>query len=150
MLRKVMGVVPLFVTVTFLGALALPRFRFPKVKVAGEKLKFETAPTPVSWTVWGLPGALSVMVMEPFLVPTAVGLKVTSRRHADEGEAGRGLVQLLVWVKSPLATMLLMVADAPLTLVTVMATGPSATFRDCVPTLRLAGLKVIELLTPVP
>src|SRR5882762_4098496 len=100
--------------------------------------------------MWGLPEALSVMVMAPFLVPAAVGLKVTSRRQADEGEAGRGLVQLLVWVKSPLATMLPMVTEAPLTLVTVMATGPPATFRDCVPTLRLAGLKLIGLLTPVP
>src|SRR5258708_4260275 len=130
MLRKVIGVVPLFETVTFLGALALPRFTFPKDKLAGEKLRFETAPTPLSWTMWGLPGAVSVMVMAPVLVPTAVGLNVTSSRHAAEGEGASGLVQLLVWVKSPLATMLLMVTEDPLMLVTVMAAGPPATFND--------------------
>jgi hypothetical protein len=130
MLRKMIGVVPVFDTVTFLGALVLPRFTFPKVKLTGEKLRFETAPTPLSWTMWGLPGALSVMVMAPVLVPTAVGLKVTSSRHAAEGVGESGLVQLFVWKKSPLATMLLMVTEDPLMLVTVIATGPPATFSD--------------------
>src|SRR5258708_19333981 len=102
MLRKVIGVVPLFETVTFLGALTLPRFRFPKVKLAGEKLRFEIAPIPLSWTMWGLPGALSVMVMAPVLVPTAVGLNVTSTRPAAEGAGGQRPPHTVLSATSPL------------------------------------------------
>src|SRR5206468_3050201 len=150
MLRKVTAADPLFVTVTFLAALFLPRFTFPKVKVAGEKLRLETPPTPLSCTTCGLPGALSVMVTAPFLVPPAVGLNTTSMRHAVAGVGDRGLTQLLVWVKSPVATMLLTVTGAPLMLVTIIATGPLAVFSICVPTFKLVSLRLIALLTPVP
>ena len=54
--------------------------------------------------------ALSVRVSDPLRVPVAVGVKVTL--IGQEAPAARLEPQLLVWEKSPLATMLVMLRAA--------------------------------------
>ena len=65
---------------------------------------------PVRLTLWvaGLP--LSVMVTAPLLVPVAVGLKVTLSVQLPL--AARLEPQVLVWEKSPLTVMLVMLRAA--------------------------------------
>jgi hypothetical protein len=82
-----------------------------KVKEAGERLTTGVAtPVPVRLTVCVAGLALSVMVTTPVLVPAAVGLKVTLR--VQLALAARLAPQLLVWEKSPLAVMLVMLRVA--------------------------------------
>jgi len=82
-----------------------------KVKEAGERLTSGVAtPVPVRLTVCVAGLALSVMVNEPLLEPLAVGVKVTLR--VQLALAARLEPQVLVWEKSPLAVMLVMLSAA--------------------------------------
>jgi hypothetical protein len=81
-----------------------------KVKEAGERLTPGAVPVPVRLTVWVAGLALSVMVRVPVLVPVAVGLKVTLMMQ--EALAARLEPQVLVWEKSPLTLMLVIVRVA--------------------------------------
>jgi hypothetical protein len=82
-----------------------------KVKEAGERLTTGVAkPVPVRLTVCVAGLALSVMVTTPVLVPAAVGLKVTLR--VQLALAARLEPQVLVWEKSPLAVMPVMLRVA--------------------------------------
>ncbi len=74
----------------------------------GAAKKLKETPVPVSETVCGLPVALSVMLSAPVLVPVAVGRNVT--RMAQLAPAARLEPQVLVWEKSPLVLMLLMLS----------------------------------------
>jgi len=80
------------------------------VKEAGERLTAGPAPVPARLTVWVAGQALSVTVKEPVLVPLAVGLKLT--RRVQLALAARLEPQVLVWEKSPLVLMLLMLSIA--------------------------------------
>lgn len=81
---------------------------FPATTVAevGLKVKPKSAPAPVSVTDCGLLAALSVTVKLPGRVPNAEGVNTTL--IVQEAPAARLVPQLLVWVKSPLAAMLVM------------------------------------------
>ncbi len=70
-------VLPVFVNVMLCAALVVLTFWPANVKVAGDKLTADAIPVPVRPTVWGLPLALSVIVMAPVRVPVAVGVNVT-------------------------------------------------------------------------
>ena len=63
---------------------------------------------PVKVATRGLPGPLSVTVSAPVRTPLAIGWKVTLMLQLALGTSDAP--QLLVWEKSPLATMLLMVS----------------------------------------
>ena len=79
-----------------------------KVKEAGERLTSGVAtPVPVRLTVCVAGLALSVMVNEPLLEPLAVGVKATPK--VQLALAARLEPQVLVWEKSPLALMLVIV-----------------------------------------
>ena len=79
-----------------------------KVKDAGERMTTSAeTPNPVSLTVCVAGLALSVMVTAPFLNPVPVGLKVTLR--VQLAPAPTLEPQVLVWEKSPLALMLVIV-----------------------------------------
>jgi hypothetical protein len=68
-------------------------------------------PVPAKLTVCGLPGALSVIVSVPVRAPDAVGLNVTL---IVQFPAAATLVpQVLLWAKSPLAAILVMVIAVP-------------------------------------
>ena len=81
-----------------------------KINEAGERLTTGAVPVPVRLTVWVAGLALSVMVTAPVLVPVAVGLKVTLR--VQLALAATLEPQVLVWEKSPLALMLVMLRVA--------------------------------------
>ena len=76
----------------------------------GERLTTGAAPVPVRLTVWVAGLALSVMVTAPVLVPPVVGLKVTLM--VQLAPAATLEPQVLVWEKSPLALMLVMLRVA--------------------------------------
>ena len=76
----------------------------------GERLTTGAVPVPVRLTVWVAGLALSVIVTAPVRVPAAVGLKVTLR--VQLALAARLEPQVLVWEKSPLAVMLIMLRVA--------------------------------------
>ena len=94
---------PTLVSLTVCGRLVVPTVRSTrKGTLAG--VRFATGllplvPVPVSETVWGLPGALSVMLMAPVRLPVAVGVNVTLRVQFFPGCTA--LPQLFVWAKSP-------------------------------------------------
>lgn len=69
----------------------------------------DVVPLPLSVTLCGLPGAVSVMVTDPERNPVAVGLNVTFTVQLAPGFKA---VQLLVCAKSPEAAMLLTVSAA--------------------------------------
>jgi hypothetical protein len=77
----------------------------------------KSSPVPVSVMVWGLPSAVSVTAMVPFLVPPAVGLKVMLRVQLELTATFEP--QSLVWEASPLAATLVMLSAAPPVLVRV-------------------------------
>lgn len=109
---------PLLVIVMVWGGLVEPTSRLPKIKlVADREIAGALMPRPVSETARGLPVALSLMVMAPLRVPAAVGPKTT--RIAQLAELAKPLPQLLVWAKSPVAAMLVMVKGAVPVLVSV-------------------------------
>ena len=81
-----------------------------KVKEVGERLTTGAVPVPVRLTDWVAGLALSVMVTAPVLVPVAVGLKVTL--SVQLALAARLEPQVLVWEKSPLVVMLVMLRAA--------------------------------------
>ena len=76
------------------------------------------APVPVSETLCGVRGALSVNCTAPFRVPVAVGVKVTETMQVALTAMLVG--QLLVCAKSPLATIPVILSTAEPLLVTVI------------------------------
>jgi len=64
----------------------------------------KSSPVPVRFTVCGLPAALSAIVIVPVQVPPAEGVKVTVT--VQFAPAATLAPQVLVWAKSPLATIL--------------------------------------------
>ena len=76
----------------------------------GERLTRGAVPVPVRLTDWVAGLALSVMVKEPLREPLAVGVKVTLR--VQLALAARLAPQVLVWEKSSLAVMLIMLRVA--------------------------------------
>ena len=81
-----------------------------KVKEVGERLTTGAVPVPVRLTVCVAGLALSVRVKEPLREPLAVGVKVTLR--VQLAPAATLEPQVLVWEKSPLTVMLVMLRVA--------------------------------------
>src|SRR5205807_10115469 len=100
------------------------------------------APVPVRLTDCGLPAALSVMVIAPVRVPVAVGVKVTLM--AQLAPAATDVPQVLVCMKSPLATMLVTLSATVPVLVSVTDCATLVVFRFWLANVRLLG----ERLTP--
>lgn len=87
--------------------------RAAKVSVAGETSATGAVAVPVRLTVCVLPATpllLSVIVSMSVLVPVVVGLKLTLM--VQELPAARLPAHVLVWEKSPVAVMLVMVSVA--------------------------------------
>ena len=90
----------------------------PKLRLVGAKVTAgAVVPVPDSPTVCGLPLALSVTVIEPVREPAAVGVKVTE--IVQLAPATTELPQVLVWLKSPLAAIVVIVRVADPLLVNV-------------------------------
>ena len=70
---------PLLVTETGCAALVAPTASVPKDKLEADKMTDEVLP--VRLRIWGLPGALSEIVIDAFRIPCAAGVKVTLIVH---------------------------------------------------------------------
>lgn len=99
--------VPLLVSLSVTEAVEEPTVCEPKVIDVGANKVAPAVPVPVRLTVWGLPEALSVIERVPFLVPTAVGVKVTL--NVQLVFTASVAPQVVVLAKSPLADVLLIV-----------------------------------------
>lgn len=84
-------------------------------------------PVPVRFTVWGLPFALSVMVIVPVCVPVAVGVNLTLIEQL--APAASEAPQVVVSEYCVLATMLLIERDAFPELVSVTLCAALVVFR---------------------
>lgn len=111
MALKVTLAVPVLVSVTVCGGLAMPTGSVGNVGAA-DKLKVMTgaSPVPVRLRVWGLPVALSVNMRLPEFVPTAVGVKVSATVHEPEAATSVDVEQVV-----PEAA----IANGPLTVMAV-------------------------------
>ena len=100
----------------------------PKLKLVGEKLTAGAVPVPVNGIVCGLPLALSVIEIEPVRDPVAAGVNFTEivQVPATVTEAP----QVLVWLKSPLAAMLVIVSAADPVFVSVTDCAALAVFNN--------------------
>jgi hypothetical protein len=105
-------------------------------------------PVPVREVVCGLPRLLKVTVTLPARFPVAVGVNVTLIVHIPV--ATTVVPQLLVCVKSPLATMLVMLIAAPVLLLAVIIRAVLLDPRPSVPKESIEGDRVIAEPTPVP
>ena len=132
--------VPLLVRVMFCAGLVVITFCPEKVKLADESVTRGAVPVPDNAMLCGLPAALSVIVTAPVLVPVTVGLNVTLM--AQLTPAATGLTQLLVWAKSPLATMLEMVNPISPELVTVTVWAALVVPTNCPPNDNVEGRTV--------
>ena len=131
--------VPLL-TLTACGALLLPTFCELNVKLLGVTVNCGVleAPVPVSDTFCGLLEAESVSVSVPVRVPAPVGVKVTLMVQLTP--AARLLPQLLLWEKSPLAVMELMLMELAVSLVAVTVCGALLVPTFCEANVRLVGV----------
>jgi hypothetical protein len=118
MLLMVREAVPVLVSVMDCAALVVFTVWLENVRLAGDRLTpGDEVPVPVRFTVWGLPLALSVMVIVPVWVPAAVGVNFTLIEQF--APAASEAPQVVVSEYCALATMLLIVSDAVPELVSV-------------------------------
>src|SRR5207302_1228857 len=73
----VKAAVPVFVSVTVIGALVVVSSWLPKSRLVGVNTTPGPVPFPLSATICGLPAALSASDSVPVRAPKAVGVKVT-------------------------------------------------------------------------
>ena len=104
---------------------------------------------PVRLTACGLPAALSVIVIEPVLLPAAVGVKVTLK--AQFAPAAKLDPQVLSCAKSPLTTILEMLNAAVPVLVNVTACAALVVPKGWLAKVRLGTERLTTgAATPVP
>src|SRR5713101_4368391 len=88
MLAMVSAAVPEFISVTGIAPLVVPtNWGVLNAKLGGVSVRARTGsvPVPLSGTVCGLPGALSLMVTVADLIPAAEGVKTTARLQLAPG-----------------------------------------------------------------
>jgi len=142
-------VIDMFVTASFCGLLVVFRARLGNVMALGLSNTAGAVAVPERLTVWGLPGALSVMLTVPVSVPPVVGVKVTLM--AQLAPAATEPSQVLVWAKSPLAVRLVIVSVASPVFFNVMVWGGLVVPASSALKVRLAGLsETCGMLAPVP
>jgi hypothetical protein len=148
MLVNVTTAGPGFVTVTGIGVLGMPTFVFGNVIDVVESVKGEATPVPLSVTICGLVGTLSVKVNAPVVAPPAVGVNTTLTVQLVAGF--RGTEQLSVSEKAPLALMLEMVSVVAPPFVTTTGIGPLATPTVTWPKAIVGVERVRVVVIPVP
>src|SRR4051794_16304713 len=93
------GPAPVLDMFTVWVAEVVPTFWLPKSRLGEESVTAGLpTPLPLRATVWGLPGASSVIVRVPVCEPTAVGEKVTEILHEPPVPI---VGQELVWANGP-------------------------------------------------
>jgi hypothetical protein len=127
----------LLVRATIFAAEVVPTATEPKAKVVGLKV-YGNSPVPLSATVCGESGALSMMASEPVRAPAIDGVKVTVTLHTP-----RALIVepqlLLATAKFPVAVIeLRLTSDGPL-FVILMDFEALVVFATCGLKTRLGG-----------
>ena len=114
-------------------------------------LALDYCPVPVSFTVWGLVEAASVIVAAPLIVPVAEGVNVTLRVQDALAAtlAPHGVVPPEVTEKSPLPTKLVSVSAVEALFVTVSVCAALVVPTVCAAKVRLAGA-IVTGTTAVP
>jgi hypothetical protein len=121
MLETSNGSSPALLRVTDSAGLLVPTACSPNVSPVAERLAAGAMPVPLRLTTCGLSAALLATVTSPVLVPLSMGAKTTLRLQAAPG--GKLGPQVFVWVKSPLAWILVMLVDTVPGLVRVTTCG---------------------------
>jgi hypothetical protein len=120
----VRAAVPVLVSVTVCGLLGVPTGWLENVTEDVLKLAIAVTPLPASWSVCGLPAALSVTVSVPVRAPDAVGVKVTEMVHVPPaGKLFAVVVHVSVSLKSPVAAIELIASVEVPRFVTVTVWG---------------------------
>src|SRR5205807_9410601 len=96
----------------------------------------------------GLPAMLSVIVTAPVRMPVAVGVNVTLM--VQLAPAATDVPQVLVCMKSPLATMLVTLSATFPVLFSVTDCATLVVFRFCLPNVWLLGERLAPGAAPVP
>ena len=140
----VKAAVPVFVSVTVIGVLAVDSSWLPKPRLVGANPAPGAVPLPVSATVCGLPPALSTTDSVPVRAPETVGVKVTSMVQFAPaanvaGLVGQAFAPELVAAKSPEAPNELMVKAAVPVFVSVTVIGVLVVDSNWLPKPRLVG-----------
>ena len=148
-LEMVSEAVPVFVSVMDCAALVVFTVWLANVRLVGDKLTpGEDVPVPVRFTVWGLPLALSVMVIVPVCVPVAVGVNLTLIEQF--APAASVAPQVVVSAYCALATMLLIVSEAAPEFVNVTDCAALVVFKAWLPNVKLVGDRFTPGAVPVP
>ena len=145
----VSATVPRLDSVTGCVAVVVPTVAVPNARLVGETVML--IPVPASGTVCGLPVPLSVIVIDPVSAPVTVGTYFTVIVHF--ANAFSEAPHVVVIVKSPLGTMLVMLSVDNPVLVSVTDFEELVVPSCCGENARLAGERltvVPPLLVPVP
>jgi hypothetical protein len=124
----------------------------PKFKVEAEVVATEAVPVPVKVTDWGLPGTLSVILIEAVRLPEAVGVNVTLIVQVPF--ATTVPPHVLVWAKSPalapVTAMLVMLRLAFPVLLRVTPRDALVVSRDWLPKGKVRAERLMAGPMPVP
>jgi len=115
-----------------------------KLRLEGEGVSEPAGftPFPVTVITCGLPLALSAMLIWSVLLPGVVGVNVIWIAHVPP-PAGTAAPQLLVWAKSPPATMLVMSRGALPAFVSATVRGSLPLLRAWFPKFTCCGVRAI-------
>lgn len=147
------GAVPLLVTVSDCGELAVDTSWLPKFRVAVDKLIAGAVPVPLREIACGLPEALSVMVSVAVSSAAVDGVKVTAivvfpPGATEMGRVGAGKAKSAAL--APVTEMAEITKFAVPPFVMVSVSGALAVFLSCLPKLSAAGLAANPGAVPVP
>src|SRR5437588_330949 len=140
----VKAAVPVFVSVTVIGALVVASNWLPKSRLVGANPTAGAVPFPLSIMICGLPPALSATDSVPVRAPKDAGVKVTlivqfPLAAKVAGLMGQALAPVLVVAKSPEAANELIVKAAAPVFVSVTVIGALVVASNWLPKARLVG-----------
>src|SRR5437879_5369497 len=151
----VKAAVPVFVSVTVIGALVVASGWLPKPRLVGANPTPGAVPFPLSVMICGLPPALSVSDSVPVRAPEAVGVKVTLMVQVPPaakvaGLVGQALAPVLDAPKSPEGAHELVVKAAAPVFVSVTVIGALVVSSRWSPRSRLLPYTTLFRSVPFP
>src|SRR5438034_535273 len=151
----VKAAVPVFVSVTVIGALVVASGWLPKSRLVGANPTPGAVPFPLRENICGLPPASSASDSVPVRAPEAVGVKVTLMVQVPPaakvaGLVGQALAPVLVAAKSPEAANELIVKAAAPVFVSVTVIDALVVASSWLPKSRLVGANPTPGAVPFP
>ncbi len=139
---------PVLLRVTLCAALLVPRSCEEKLSDPGESVATAAVPVPLSVTAAGAGLLLLLSVSEPLRFPMVVGVK--TRLMVQLAPAATEVPQLLLWLKSPLAAMLVTERGAVPLLLSVTDWAALLVLTACAAKASEAGENTATGTVPVP